>query len=300
MNEHLQFFYRWFWLSLTIAAGLGVLLFVATCRRDAWLRYLSAEARFWIRLGIPEKLAEASRRFGASRALVYILWVEIALLLLLSLLNGFSYLHWEHRLPTKTTTEARSFYEAGANQSKIGDYAGAITNFTRAIEACSNYAEAYSFRAKAKYNLEDFRGAIADANKAIELKPEWEPAYNVRGFSKYALKDYADSISDFKKSVNLDSTYAPAYYGRGLAEANLTNYPAAVEDFTKALKLKKDYASAYYYRGLIEQGLTNYTAAIVDFGKAIESHTNFPDAFNMRGLPDSRKLIIIAGWPSSI
>jgi len=284
MNEHLQFFYRWFWLSLPIAAALGILLFIVTRRRNLWLRCIAAEAAFNIRLGFSKRFVEASRRFSESHAYVYFLRVVIIFWLLLALLNGISYLHFKHRLLTKKPPEAESFYDTGANQIKAGNYAEAITNFTKAIEVYSNYAEAYSFRARAKYNLRDNNGAINDANKAIELNPDFEPAYNVRGFSRFALKDYADSITDFNKSINLDSFYAPAYNQRGLAEANLTNYTTAIKDFTKAIKLKQDYALAYYDRGLVETGLTNYTAAIADFSKAIGSRADFPDAYNMRGL----------------
>lgn len=203
MNEILQSFCRLFWLSLAMAVASGTLLFIVTRRRNLWLRYNAAEAAFWIRLGVSKKISGASRRFSESRAYVYFLWIVIILWLLLSLLCGKSYLYFQHRLPTKKPPEAESFYDAGANQNKAGNYAEAITNFTKAIEIYSNYAEAYSFRARAKYNLQDNNGAINDANKAIELNPDYEPAYNVRGFSRFALNDYADSITDFNESIYL-------------------------------------------------------------------------------------------------
>jgi len=284
VNESLRHLYWLTWASLGLAACFSVVLHIAVRHRQRWLRYTAAEAGFWIRLGVPEKLANASRRFSEGRYNNFALGAIIITYILLAVACGTLYLRFKHQLPAKRPPEAVAFYNAGASLNKSGDYAGAVSNFTKAIEIFPDYHEAYSFRARAKYNLEDYNGAIADANQAIRLNPAYEPAYNVRGFSRFMLNDYAGAIVEFDKSLKLDSTYAPAFNQRGLAEADLTNYPAAIGDFNRAIKLKPDYAVAYYDRGQVEQGLTNYPAAVSDFSRAIESHADFPTAFNMRGL----------------
>lgn len=286
MNENLRAFQHWFWLSLAMTIFLGFALFIATRRRHLWLRYTTAEAAFWLRLGLPEKLVTASRRFSESEKNKYAFWIVICLWAILTFLSGGSYLYFKHRLPIERPREAVAFYDAGAGSNKAGDYFGAISNFSKAIRVYSNYAEAYSFRARAKYNLADYHGAITDATKAVQLNPDWSPAYNVRGFSKFYLQDYRGSVEDFDRFIKLDTSYAYIYNQRGLARANLTNYPAAIDDFTKAIKLKPDYAMAYYDRGLVKLGITNYAAAIVDFSNAVQFHPDFPDAYNRQGLAE--------------
>lgn len=269
-------------LILSQIPALGIL------RNRGWKTYWKmtapVEAGLCTRLDVSGKSAKASRRFSESRYRIYALGFVISAYLLLAVVGGAFYFHFKHRLPIKKPPEALAFYDAGAKQIRAGDYAGAVTNFTKAIETCSNYAEAYSFRARARYDLEDYHGAIADADKAIELNPDYEPAYNVRGSSRFMLNDYAGAIVEFDKSIKLDSNYAPAFHQRGLAYADLTNFPAAIRDFNSAIRLKPDFALAYYDRGLVEQGLTNYTAAIMDFSHAIKSHADYPNAYNMRGL----------------
>jgi tetratricopeptide (TPR) repeat protein len=270
--------------SLGMAILFGILILIVTRRPHWWLRYKTAEGAFYLKIGMSKKFAAFSRRFSESRMYVWFLWLIVIIFLVEASFSGRLYFRVKHQIAIMAPPAAKLFYDLAANQIKAGDFTGAITNFSKVIEVYSNYAEAYSFRSRAKYNLQDYNGAIADATKAIELNPTFEPAYNILGFSKFALKDYAGSIDDFNISIKLDSSYAPAYYQRGIAEANLKNYTVAIKNFTQAIKLKQDYAMAYYDRGLIEQNLTNYTAAIMDFSSAIKFHSDFANAYNYRGL----------------
>jgi len=172
MNEDLRHFIWLVWFSLMMAIVCGVCIFIRTHYRNVWLRYMATRASFWTRLGLPMKLVNASRRFNESRAANYAWWFFLIYFLLLMLFSWESYLHFKHRLPVKKPPEAESFYNDGADQNKAGHYVEAISNFSKAIEVFSNYAEAYSFRARAKYNLQDYNGAVIDANKAIELNPD--------------------------------------------------------------------------------------------------------------------------------
>jgi tetratricopeptide (TPR) repeat protein len=61
---------------------------------------------------------------------------------------------------------ADAYYNRGLAKSKLEDYRGAITDYSKAIELNPNYANAYYNRGKSKGILEDDRGAIADYSKA--------------------------------------------------------------------------------------------------------------------------------------
>lgn len=69
----------------------------------------------------------------------------------------------------------------------------------------------YDNRGVAKKNLGDYAGALADYNKAIELDPECAEAYNNRGLAKQDLKDYAGAMADYNKAIELFPQYTRVY-----------------------------------------------------------------------------------------
>ena len=99
MNETLDSFLRWFWVSAALTLVFGSLLWLVTRRRELWLRYIAAEAAFWRRLRVPERLVEASRRFEASRLFIGFLGFVVALWLLLAVANAGAYLYFKGQLP---------------------------------------------------------------------------------------------------------------------------------------------------------------------------------------------------------
>lgn len=99
MNESLDSFLGWFWVSAALTLVFGSLLWLVTRRRELWLRYIAAEAAFWRRLRVPERLVEASRRFEASRVFIGFLWFVVLLWFLLALANGGAYVYFKSQIP---------------------------------------------------------------------------------------------------------------------------------------------------------------------------------------------------------
>jgi len=98
VNESLESLLRWFWISSAMTTLFVAFLYVVTQRRELWLRYVSAEAGFWTRLGIPARIAESSRRFEESRTFIGILWFLVVWFLLLALANGGAYVYFKSNL----------------------------------------------------------------------------------------------------------------------------------------------------------------------------------------------------------
>jgi nitrate reductase NapE component len=98
VSETLDSFCRWFWVSAALTAVFVALLFFVTQRRELWLRYIAAEAAFWVRIGVPARIADASRRFEESRVFIGFLWFVVVLWLLLALANGGAYLYFKAQL----------------------------------------------------------------------------------------------------------------------------------------------------------------------------------------------------------
>ena len=87
-------------------------------------------------------------------------------------------------ITAKADPLADIFNDIGLELYKQGDYQGAITEYTKAIEIKPNYVMAYYNRGIAKDMLSDYRGAIADYTKAIEINPQDASTYFNRGKAK--------------------------------------------------------------------------------------------------------------------
>ena len=99
----------------------------------------------------------------------------------------------------------------GAIKQNIGDSAGALTDFSKAIELNKDYANAWSNRGAAKMVLGNYSGAFTDANKAIELEPDNAASYRVRALANSYqdnMDNMNDSCSDMKKASSLGDPIA--------------------------------------------------------------------------------------------
>ena len=101
----------------------------------------------------------------------------------------------------KAQAESSSYYyNRGNDKYDAGDYYGAISDYSRAIEITPRDADAYYNRGNAKGALEDYYGAIADLNKAIEINPRYINAYYNRGTSKEKLGDIKGACADWREA----------------------------------------------------------------------------------------------------
>jgi tetratricopeptide (TPR) repeat protein len=82
--------------------------------------------------------------------------------------------------------------------------AGAIADYTRAIELGSTNPAAYNNRGNARAENNDRDGAIADYTRALELKPDYARAYYNRAVTKKEKGDASGAAADFKHAQQLD------------------------------------------------------------------------------------------------
>jgi tetratricopeptide (TPR) repeat protein len=200
------------------------------------------------------------------------------------------------------TSIAEEYFYKGIKRKKLGDYYGAIDDFTKAIAIKSDYGIAYINRAMLKSNLKDYYGAISDYTKVIQIKPFKEPlkvliwAYSHRIQLKSdindtfgALRDANDVITIIEKDgfENLnkeDVAYSSQYYNRGLLKAELKDHYEAIADFTKAIIIDNNNFLFFYARGNSKASLKDYYGAIADFSRSIEISPNNVDSFTNRGV----------------
>ena len=178
---------------------------------------------------------------------------------------------------------AGTYLTWGNTKCGLGDYKGAITDYTQAIRLKPDNAAAYNNRGIAKHTLGQHFAAIADYDIAIRLKPDNAKAYYNRGIAKHTLGQHFAAIADYDIAIRLKPDNADAYNNRGIAKGKLGQHFAAIADYDITIRLKPDYADAYYNRGAAKDNLGQHFAAIADYDIAIRLKPDYAKAYNNRG-----------------
>jgi lipoprotein NlpI len=166
---------------------------------------------------------------------------------------------------------ARSAYKKSGDAKRAkGDFNGAITDYSKAIELKPDDYDAYNNRGIAKLDKRDFDGAVADCTKAIDLKPDLAIAYNNRGIAKTDKGDFDGAIADCTKAIAIKPDSVEAYNSRGIAKGHKGDFDGAITDYSKAIELKPDYVSAYNNLGFAKRNKGDRAGAIAALSKAIE------------------------------
>ena len=178
---------------------------------------------------------------------------------------------------------AETYFMWGYTKSDLGDYKGAITDYTHAIRLNPDHATAYYNRGIAKSDLGQHFAAIADYDIAIRLNPDYATAYNNRGVVRSKLGQHFAAIADYDIAIRLNPDDADTYYNRGIAKSDLGQHFAAIADYDIAIRLNPDHATAYNNRGYAKSLLEQHFAAIADFDIAIRLNPDYADAYYNRG-----------------
>ncbi|MBI2901048.1 MAG: PQQ-binding-like beta-propeller repeat protein [Planctomycetes bacterium] len=166
--------------------------------------------------------------------------------------------------------DAAAYHGRGLLRSDQGDAAGALEDYSRAIEIEPRSA-AWCDRGIAKRTLGDLDGAIADFTKAIELKTDVERAYLWRGKAKADRKDWDGAIADYDEVLRRNPKRTNCRYFRGVARYNKGDLDGALADFDAEIgPLKNADSITHYYRGLVKRDKGDIDGAIADLTRAIE------------------------------
>jgi len=184
-------------------------------------------------------------------------------------------------LATRQSAEAY-FYRAYA-KFVLGDKQGAIADYNQAIAINPQYAKAYTNRGIAKYDLGDKQGAIADLNQAIAINPQYAGSYYNRGAAKSELGDKQGAIADYNQAIAINPKDAKAYNNRGIAKSELGDKQGAIADYNQAIAINPKDANAYSNRGIVNSDLGDKQGAIADYNQAIAINPKYADAYNNRG-----------------
>jgi tetratricopeptide (TPR) repeat protein len=94
-------------------------------------------------------------------------------------------------------------------------------------------ADVFRGRGQARMQLGDYLGAVADYTRVLERHPGAEIRAH-RGWAYFFADAWRPALADFEQALALDPAYGDAYTGRGLARVMLGQHRAAVRDAEEA------------------------------------------------------------------
>jgi tetratricopeptide (TPR) repeat protein len=175
----------------------------------------------------------------------------------------------------------RSYIIRGNCRYYLGEYEGAIDDYTSALSYYSDYYSddkekggIYFLRGLCRKQLERYGDAINDFGSALSYSYS-EPGYVYwnRGNCNYDLGKYKESDDDYTKAIEKitsNKELSTLYKGRGSSQGELGNYETAYTYLSKAIDLDPSNYTAYWYRGYLKNAQWKTKESLVDYLKAID------------------------------
>ena len=205
--------------------------------------------------------------------------------------------------------KATDYIKRGDEKRGKGDMAGAIADYSRAIELNPKSFDAYNRRGLAKNKNRDTEGAIADYGRAIAVAPDSFAPYFNRAIAKFDKGDQTGAIADFERALAIEPDDDDAKAGLAAAETMLAlkgntapsvlkagdlinsgntkldggNIAGAIADYSQSIQLNPEFAIAYYSRARARQKKGDTKGALNDYSRAIELNPKYAEAYNNRG-----------------
>lgn len=142
--------------------------------------------------------------------------------------------------------DASEWFGRGLNAFNRGDYAEAVTNYSRAIELDSGAAPAWYNRAAAYMRLKQFTNASDDLDRCLKLFPGAVNVKMQRAIVRAELGRTTEALDDVGDIILHDSTLPKARLLRGrILLVTLRDTVRACRDLRAALALGDSVALRY-------------------------------------------------------
>jgi Tfp pilus assembly protein PilF len=142
-------------------------------------------------------------------------------------------------------TSADEYSQRGISRFETNDLAGAISDFTKAIELNGQNLEfCYYFRGIALYRLGKLDDALVDLSKAITLK-EHPRFYDDRGNLLAQKGDLNAALADLNRAIEMSPQYAKAYGDRGIVKLMRGDQATAESDLKRCFELDRRLESQF-------------------------------------------------------
>jgi tetratricopeptide (TPR) repeat protein len=163
----------------------------------------------------------------------------------------------------------------------------ALPDLDRVIANDGSDAIAWANRGVAKSKLGDFAGAIADCTRALELAPSVENRVN-RGNAFATLHRNDEALADFDMALQGEPRNLAALLGRANAHYASKRLAASLDDYTRIIEVDPDSAMAYFKRGNIHLDLKELGSAFSDYSESLKLDPNQPAVLLNRSIAAAR------------
>jgi tetratricopeptide (TPR) repeat protein len=150
---------------------------------------------------------------------------------LLLLFAGILWISWQL---SGNSNSAEATFERGRKSLRSHDWNGAVTCFTRVIEADPKFSAAYADRAMAEQELKQYDKAISDCDRAVGINPSDDFAFKERGMSKAGKGDPEGAVEDYLHAARINPTNRYVFYEMAEADSQLLNFNEEIACLTRA------------------------------------------------------------------
>ena len=162
----------------------------------------------------------------------------------------------------------------GCVQMKLGDFEGAISDFSTGIRLDAGYRKGaqYYWRATSRSMTKASTETIEDFTRALEFG--YENRYEVhiqRGLAHHALEKNREAHRDFTIAAEIDARKPEAFVRRGELSYVLKRLGPAERDLARALEIDPTESTACLYMGLIDLIMGRYDEAAERFTTAMST-----------------------------
>jgi tetratricopeptide (TPR) repeat protein len=166
-------------------------------------------------------------------------------------------------------SDAIAWTNRGVAKAKLGDFAGAIADCTRAIELAPTVANRVN-RGNAYATMHRDDEALADFDMALQSEPRNLPALLGRANTDYSRKRLAAALDDYTRAIDADPHSAITYFKRGNIHLDLMEFDFAFADYTESLKLDPNQPVVLVNRSIAAARLGRRSEAANDQHRALE------------------------------
>ena len=178
----------------------------------------------------------------------------------------------------------RNSFTYGAAFSQAGYFDEAIREFTLALEANPDYAEA-------QYNLGTLylkQGKPEEARRhllrTLELRPEYPDALNNLGLLAAQAGDNAEATRYFQQAISQRPDYALALFNLGNVYRREQRFNEAKQVLDRAVALAPDDPEINYGLGMLYAQLNDLDGALKYWQQAVNLRPDYPQALNNLGV----------------
>lgn len=185
-------------------------------------------------------------------------------------------------ITAQSDTKPQIFNYLGLVETKLGNYAGAISWLDSALQLQGKQADYFVNRGIAKEAMNDTT-AMQDYMAAIALQPDHTVALHNIAVLKRKRGETASLEQDLEKAIESDSSMLYPYLERGYQRMEGGYYKGALEDYDRALEIQDKDPEIWLNRGHVREKLNDLKGAYSDYTKAIELNEKFDKAWLNRG-----------------